>query len=82
MRAQGLADRRRDGRQFLRELDERVAETVAETRSGKERLQALGGAVEAIGEDAPDPIGPLRCRTLKLLIRLGKRRRTGGLGIA
>jgi hypothetical protein len=35
LRAQGPTDRRRDRRQFLRKLDERVAQAVAETRPWK-----------------------------------------------
>ena len=46
---QGLAHGGCDRRQFLRELEERVAQAVAHADSRKERLQALGGAVEAIG---------------------------------
>src|SRR5215470_5977460 len=52
--AQGFADRGGDGCQFLRELIERVAQTIAEARSWKERPHALGGAIEAIGEDPFD----------------------------
>src|SRR6266436_4971515 len=54
LRAQGLADRRRDGGQFPRELVERVAQTVPQARTRKERAHALGGTVEAIRQDAPD----------------------------
>ena len=79
LRAECLPHRRRDGHQFLRELEERVAETGADTRSREERAHALGRAVEPVGQDSADPIGWLllnRC-TLELLIRLGKGCRTG-----
>jgi hypothetical protein len=50
----------------------------------EQRPHTFGGAVEAIGQDASNPIGRLLlgCHALKLLIRLGISRRTGGLGIA
>ena len=75
-RAECLADRRRNGHEFLRELIDRVAEAVAETRPRKQRAHTAGRAGKAIGEDASDPIRRLLLggRTLKLLIRLGKRR--------
>jgi hypothetical protein len=61
-----------------------VAETVAETRSRKQRPQALDGTFEAIREDAPDPIGRLLLdrRTLERLVGLGQGCRAGVLGIA
>jgi len=55
--AECRTDRRRDGDQFLRELQERVAQAEAETCSWKQGPQTLGDAVKAIGEDPPDPIG-------------------------
>jgi hypothetical protein len=55
-----LADRGRNGSQFLRELDERVAEAVAEARTREERPQALGRAVKAVCQDTLDPIDPYR----------------------
>src|SRR5215216_6011873 len=84
LRAQRLADWRRDRRQFLRELGERVAEAIAEARARKERAHTLGGAVEAIRQDALDPIGRLVLKrgTLELLIGLGKGYCTGVLGVA
>ena len=59
LRAQGLADRGRDGHKFLRELIERVAQTVTEACTREQRPHTLDGAVEAIGQDASDPIGRL-----------------------
>jgi hypothetical protein len=56
LRAQSVPDRRRDRRQFLRELVDGVAQAVAEPRPRKQRLQTLDGAVETVGQDAPDPI--------------------------
>jgi len=83
LRAQGLADRRRDRHQFLWELVERVAQAVAEARSRKQRAHALGGTVEPIGQNAPDPIGWLLLdrRALERLIGLRKGRRTGVLSV-
>ena len=84
LRAQGLADRRRDGREFARQLVERVAETVAEACTREQRPHTAGRAVKAIGQDASDSIRRLvleRC-TLKLPIGLHKGGRTGGLGVA
>jgi hypothetical protein len=56
-----------------------MMEAVTEARPRKQRPHALHGAVEAIGEDPFDPVRRLllRCRALKLLIRLGKGRRAG-----
>ncbi len=61
-----------------------MAETVAEAHSWKQRPQALGGAVKAIGEGPFDPVGRLLlgCHTLKCSIRLGESCRTGLRGIA
>jgi len=56
--AQGLAHRGCDGREFLGELVERVAEAVAECTQGR-AAHALDGAIEPIREDAPTPIGRL-----------------------
>jgi hypothetical protein len=82
--AQSLADRRRDRRPFPRELEERVAQTMAEAGSWKQRPHALAGAVEAIDEDPLDAIRRLllQCRALKLPIRPGKGVCTGLLGVA
>jgi hypothetical protein len=44
--AQGLAQGGRDGREFTRELGDRMAETVAEACPREQRPQALEGAVE------------------------------------
>jgi hypothetical protein len=84
LRAQGLADRRSDSRQFPGELGECMAETVAQALSREERVHALGGAVEAIGQDASDLIGQLmlQCHSVELLIRLGQGRRTGVFRVA
>src|SRR6266850_5934963 len=81
--ASRLADRQRDRRQWLRELVDGVAETVAEARSWKERAQTLGGAVEAIGEDPPDAIRRLLLGrgTLERPIGLGQGCGTGVLGV-
>jgi hypothetical protein len=72
--AEGLTHRRRDRCQFLRELEERVAQAGAKTRPREECAQTLGGAVEAISQNAADAIGRLLgdCRALEYLIRLGK----------
>src|SRR5256886_3024776 len=61
-----------------------MAETVPQARPGKERPHTARRAVKAIREDAADPIRRLLLerRLLKLAVRLGKRRRTGGLGVA
>jgi hypothetical protein len=61
-----------------------VAQAGAEARPRKQCPQTFVGAVEAIGQDAPDAVGWLmlkRC-TLKRPIGLGKSRRTGVLGVA
>src|SRR5438132_1298042 len=83
LRAQGLADRRRDRYKFLRELVECVAQAVAEARPREQRPHTLGGAVEAISEDSFDPVQRLLlgCRTLKRPIGLGEGGGTGVLGI-
>ena len=47
-----LADRGRDRRQFLRELEERVAQTIAQVRPREQRPPTFDRAVEAIGQDA------------------------------
>jgi hypothetical protein len=52
-----LADRGRECRQFLRELDERVAQAVAQACSWEQRAHTLGGTVESVGQNPPDPIG-------------------------
>ena len=48
--APGLADRGGDGREFLRELEERVPQAEAETCPRTQRPQTLRGAVQAIEE--------------------------------
>ena len=53
---EGLTDRGRDGHEFLRELEERVAQAGAETCPGEECAHTVGRAVKAIRQDAPDPI--------------------------
>src|SRR5262249_30021514 len=50
LRAQRLAHWGRDGHEFLRELEERVAQAGAHTDARKERPQTLDRAVKAIGE--------------------------------
>jgi hypothetical protein len=82
--AQGRADRGGAGRQWLRELAERVAETIAHARSRGEHAQTLGGAVEAVGQDPSDPIRGVLVgrRALERLRRLGTGGRTGVLGAA
>ena len=69
---------------FFGSLLMRVAEAVAEACTREQRPHTLGRAVEAIGQDASDPIRRLLLgrRTLKLPIGLGKGRRTGVLGVA
>jgi hypothetical protein len=56
-----------------------VAQTVAETRSWKQRRQALGGTVNTIREEAPDPLGRFlrERRALKHALGLGQGRRPG-----
>ena len=54
--AERLTDRRCDGREFLGEFEERVAEAEAETCSRKQGAHTLRGAVKAIGEGPFDPI--------------------------
>jgi hypothetical protein len=51
-----------------------MAQAVAQARPREQRPQTLRGAVEAIGQDAPDPMGRLVLphHSLELLIRLGK----------
>lgn len=53
-------------------------------RTREQRPAAFDRAIEAISQDAPDPISRLLLerRTLELLIRLGKDRRTGVFGVA
>jgi len=82
--AQGLADRGGEGGEFPRELIECVAEAGAETRPREERAHALGGAVEAIGQNASDALGWLLvdCRAWERLIGLGQGCRTGLLNVA
>ena len=84
LRAQALADRRRDRRQFCGELGERVAQAVAQARARQERPPTLGGAVEAIGEDPLDPVRRLllASHALQRAIGRGQGRGTGVLGIA
>jgi hypothetical protein len=74
---------RRDRRQLLRELGERVAQAVAQACSREECVQTLGGAIEAVGQEAPDPRGRLmrQHHALELLIRLGQGCRTGVLRV-
>jgi hypothetical protein len=61
-----------------------MAQAVPQARPRKERPHTARRAVKAIGEDAPDPIRRLLLerRLLKLAVRLGKSRCTGGLGVA
>src|SRR5499426_205664 len=61
-----------------------MAQAVPQARPRKERPQTARRAVKAIGQDAPDPIRRLLLerRLLKRAVRLGKRRRTGGFGVA
>src|SRR5215471_14175658 len=84
LRAECLTERGRDGGEFLREFEERVAQTGAEARSRKQRPQTPGGAVEAIGEDPFDPVRRLllRCGALKLTIGLCKGNHACLCGIA
>src|SRR5262249_17935235 len=83
LRAERLTERGRDGGEFLREFEECVAQTGAQTRSRKQRPQTLGSAVEAIGEDPFDPIRRflLQRGALKRAIGLRKGHRTGVRGV-
>src|SRR5215510_4049867 len=74
LRAQRLAHRGCDGDEFLRELEERVAQASAHADARKERAQTFGRAVEAIGEDAFDAVRRLLLggRAMKSLIGLRK----------
>ena len=74
LRAEGCAHRGGDRRQFLRKLEERVAQAGAQTRPRKQCAQTLGRAVEAIGEGPFDPVRGLLLggRVLKCAIGLGK----------
>jgi len=83
LRAQGLADRGGESHEFLRELLERVAQAMAKARPREQRPHTFDRAVEAIREDAPDPIRRLllQGRALKLLIGLGTGRCAGVFGL-
>src|SRR5262249_46297737 len=83
LRTERLADWRRDRCEFLRELEECVVQAVPEAGPREERAHALGGAVEAIGQDAADTIGRLlgERRVLEYLVGLGKSYSTGLRGI-
>jgi hypothetical protein len=72
--AERLTERGRDGHEFLREFEERMAQAGAEAHSRKQRPQTFVGAVEAIGEDPFDPVRRLLLerRALKLAIGLGQ----------
>jgi hypothetical protein len=61
-----------------------MAQAAAETCPRKQGPHTLGGALEAISEDAPDAIGRLLVerRTLERLIRCSKGYRTGLCGVA
>ena len=84
LRAESLAHRRRDRREFAGELVEGVAETVTEAHSWKQCAHVLGRTIEAIGQDSPDTIGRLLLerRVLELLVGLGKGRGTGLRSVA
>ena len=84
LRAQSLAHRRRNRHKFLRELVERVAETVAEVGTREQRPHTAGRAVEPIGQNPPDPIRRLMVDrgALKLAIGLRKSNGTSLRGIA
>jgi len=61
-----------------------MAQAVTQARSREERAHTFDRAVEAIGEDTPDPIRRLLLgrRALERLIRLGQGCRTGLLRLA
>ena len=61
-----------------------MAQTVAQARSREERAHTFDRAVEAIGQDASDPIGRLLVerRALEHTIGLGKGRGTCLLSVA
>ena len=69
-----MRNARRDGREFARELDKRMAQAVAEADARNQRPQTLAGVVEAIDQDPPDPIRGLllQGRALECLIGPGK----------
>jgi hypothetical protein len=77
--AQGLTDRRRDRHEFLRELEERVAQAGAHAYTREQHPQTLSGAIETIRQDAPDAIRglPLDCSALEHAVGLGQRGGTG-----
>ena len=54
--AEHLMERRRDGRELLREFDEHVAQADPEAHARKQRPQTLGGAVAATSEAPLDPL--------------------------
>jgi hypothetical protein len=84
LRAPGLADRRRHGRQWLRERGARVAQAVAQAHPRASRPPALDGAVEALGAEAPDPSGWLLRERHLWARRIGRRHssRPGVLRVA
>jgi hypothetical protein len=77
LRAERLAPWRSDNRQGLRELVERVAQAEAATRPRKQGPPPLRGAIKAIGEAPPAPIGRrmLVCRAVQRPLGRGKGRR-------
>jgi hypothetical protein len=78
-----LTDWGRESHEFLRELEEGVAQTAAETCPRQQPPHTLRGAVEAIGEPSSDPIQRLLlgCRAWKLPLGLGQSCRTGVRGV-
>jgi len=84
LRPECLTDWGRNGHEFLRELEERVAQADAEAHPREKGAPALGRAVEPVDQDASDALGGLLVNrgTLHLLIGLRKGCRTGLLGVA
>jgi hypothetical protein len=72
-RAYGRTGGRRDRRQWLRPRGDGVAPAMAQTRSRAPRAQTLGGAVDALGEEPPDP----RRRRMRARGALTRPHRTG-----
>ena len=84
LRAEPLADGRRQTNQFAREFGEGVAQAKAQTCLWKQRPHAADGAVKAIGQDTSHLVRRLTraSRTLKHAIRLSECCGTFGLAVA
>src|SRR5262249_57840335 len=84
LRAEPLADGRRQTNQFAREFVEGVAQAKAQTCLWKQRPHAADGAVKAIGQDTSHLVRRLmrESSALKQAIRLGECCGTFGEAIA